>query len=297
MNTRILKITVITIIALLTTFLIGRWAVSSYQAAQIGSPATAIKVVASTNVWGDIASQVGGRHVQVTSVLSDPEADPHLFESDAKTASQVAEAQLVITNGLGYDEFMDKLLGASGKEQNVLTVADILKSNSDANPHLWYDLPHIPEVATAIQDELIRLDPEHTADYQRNTKQFINDLQPTISKLTQRNQPVAYTERVAGYLIEDLGLVDKTPTGFSQSVESGSEPSPQQIQEFEAVLKSGDIKILLYNNQAVNDVTEQLQKTAQAAGVTVVGVSETIPKGKNFQTWQLDQLSAILKAL
>lgn len=260
------------------------------------STSTKPQIVASTNVWGDITSQIGGNHIEVTSILSDPEADPHLFESDAQTASQIAAADLVITNGVGYDEFMDKLLAASPKDA-TLSMADVLQAKAAANPHLWYDLPRIPEVAIAIQNQLIKLDPAHAEIYQGNAKQFIAELQPLINKLTPHNQGVAYTERVAGYLIEDLGLTDKTPQGFSQAVESGSEPSPQQVQEFERVLKSGQVKVLLYNNQAVNQMTEQLQATAKAAGVTVVGVSETIPKGKNFQTWQLAQLNAILKAL
>lgn len=283
------------IIALLGAFFIGKWAVSSYQAAQ--KPDTSkIQVVASTNVWGDIAVQIGGDQVEVTSILNDPEADPHLFESDAKTASQIATADLVITNGLGYDEFMDKLLAAS-PNQNVLVVSAILKADANANPHLWYDLPRISEVASAIQDELIKLDPAHTTEYQENTKQFLADLQPVVDKVTKQNGGVAYTERVAGYLVEDLGLTDKTPLGFSESVENGSEPTPQQVQEFETVLKSGEVKVLLHNNQATNEMTEKLQDTAKKAGVTVVGVSETIPKDKNFQTWQRDQLNAILEAL
>lgn len=295
MNSRKISMVIAVIIALLGAFFIGKWAVSSYQAAQ--KPDTSkIQVVASTNVWGDIAVQIGGDQVEVTSILNDPEADPHLFESDAKTASQIATADLVITNGLGYDEFMDKLLAAS-PNQNVLVVSAILKADANANPHLWYDLPRISEVASAIQDELIKLDPAHTTEYQENTKQFLADLQPVVDKVTKQNGGVAYTERVAGYLVEDLGLTDKTPLGFSESVENGSEPTPQQVQEFETVLKSGEVKVLLHNNQATNEMTEKLQDTAKKAGVTVVGVSETIPKDKNFQTWQRDQLNAILEAL
>lgn len=285
------------IISLIGLFVISIWAISSYQSAQKTSSSSKVQIVASTNVWGDIASQVGGKYVEVTSILNDPEADPHLYESDAKTASQIAGAQLIIVNGLGYDEFMDKLLAAAPQDQTVLKVSEVMQSSEDANPHLWYNLPRIQEVAEAIQDELIQIDPAHTAEYQRNTQQFIANLQPVINKLTKLDGGIAYTERVAGYLVEDLGLTDKTPVGFTQAVESGTEPSPQQVAEFEKVLKSGDIQVLLYNNQAVNDVTEQLQEAARRAGVVVVGVSETIPAGKNFQSWQAAQLNAILEAL
>lgn len=284
------------IIVTIVLFLFARWAVQSYQAAQQNQTGK-ISIVASTNVWGDIASQVGGDQVEVTSILSDPSADPHLFESDAKTASQVNSAQIVIKNGLGYDEFIDKLLAGRSDEEPVLTVSDVLNVDADANPHLWYDLPQIPKVAEAIRDQLIQIDPSHADEYRRNTATFIAEMQPVVTQITPRSGGVAYTERVAEYLLNDLGLEDKTPQGFSQSVENGTEPTPQQLLEFEDILKSGSVKVLVYNNQATNDVTEQLEKTAKTAGVTVVGVSETIPKGKNFQTWQLDQLSAILKAL
>lgn len=257
-----------------------------------------VQIVASTNVWGDIASQVGGGNVEVTSILSDPEADPHLFESDAKTASQIGSAQLIIVNGLGYDEFMDKLLAvAPDSNRTVLNVSEVLKANDDANPHLWYNLPRIQEVVVAIQNDLIKIDPDNATVYKQNTQDFIAELQPVINKLTKVSGGVAYTERVAGYLVEDLGLTNKTPRGFSESVENGSEPTPQQVQEFESILKSGQVKVLIYNNQAVNDVTVQIQDIAKKAGVAVVGVSETIPKGKNFQSWQAAQLNAILEAL
>lgn len=298
MKPRQIRTISIAIIALISTFLIGKWAISSYQAAQRTATSSKIQIVASTNVWGDIAVQIGGNNVEVTSIMNDPATDPHLFESDAKTASMIAKAQLVIVNGLGYDEFMNKLLDvAPDQSRTILTVSDILKANKDANPHLWYDLPRVKEVAVAIQNELTKIDPLHAAEYTANTRQFIAELQPAITKLTPHSAGVAYTERVAGYLIEDLGLTNKTPLGFSESVENGTEPSPQQVAEFQKVLKSGQVKMLVYNNQTTNDVTEQIKKTALDAGVTVVGVSETLPKGKNFQTWQLQQLNAILEAL
>lgn len=262
-----------------------------------------IQVVASTNVWGDITQQVGGDKVQVTSILSDPAADPHLFEADAATASKIADAQLIVSNGLGYDEFMDKLVNAAGSSAaNQLVVADVLKTDKDANPHLWYDLPRMPEVAAAIANELTEIDPANSDYYQQNAKRFAEEMQPSLALLDKikrehAGENVAYTERVAGYLIEDADLVDKTPKDFAAAVESGIEPSPQQVQAFEDLLKLGIVQVVFYNNQAVNDVTEQIQAAARAAQISIIGVSETIPPGKNFQTWQLDQLNALLEAL
>lgn len=288
------------IIGLLSLLFVSTWALLSYQSAQNTSVKSAkIQIVASTNVWGDIASQVGGDHVQVTSILSDPSADPHLFEADAKTASQIASAQIVVTNGLGYDEFMNKLLDvAPDSSRTILTVSTIMNAKSDANPHLWYDLLRVPEVAVALQDKLVDIDPIHAADYRRNTEAFTASLNSALSEYQKPHTGgVTYTERVPEYMLQSLQLSNLTPKSFAESVENGVEPSPQQVQEFEKVLKSGQVKVLIYNNQTTNDVTEQIKKTAQDAGVKVVGVSETLTKGKNFQTWQLGQLNAILEAL
>jgi zinc/manganese transport system substrate-binding protein len=297
-----LRTIIISIVAALGVAAVIAGVVIAVQRNQSTSSNT-IKVVAGTNVWGNIAEQIGGDNVEVTSILSDPEVDPHLFEADAKTASTLADAQLIIINGLGYDEFMDKLVSASGNTTaQILTVSEVLKASEDANPHLWYDLPRIKEVAVAIQNDLIKIDPANKASYEANTQQFIADLQPLTDKLEQINaqfagKGVTYTERVAEYLVEDAGLVDKTPADFAAAVESGSEPTPQQVQAFQNVLKSGSVAVLLYNSQAVNEMTEQVQATAQQSGVGVVGVGETIPPGKTFQSWQLEQVTALLEAL
>ena len=128
-----------------------------------------VNVVASTNVWGDITKQIGGEHVNVTSILSDPNADPHQYEADAKTGAAISKAQLVVENGLGYDDFMDKLLAASpNANRTVLNAADVMKiSGSDANPHIWYDIAKIPDVASAIADQLGKLDPADAGDIHR----------------------------------------------------------------------------------------------------------------------------------
>jgi len=281
----------------LAVVVIAVWATQSYRNAQQQTTNGKITVVASTNVWGDIASQIGGEHINVTSILNDPSADPHTFETDARTISKVSSARYVITNGLGYDGFIDRLTNFSPTSHKDLIVSEIYAYYWGSNPHVWYSLPRIPEVAAAIRDDLIDLDPAHADDYRRNEQKFVAEMQPVISRLTKISAGAAYTERLPEYLMNDLGLGNKTPKGFAESVENGNEPSPQQLQEFQNILKSGPVKVLLYNNQTTNDVTEQLKKTAEQAGVKVVGLSETLPKGKNFQTWQMDQINAILEAL
>ena len=190
-----------------------------------------VNVVASSNVWGDITKQIGGDQVNVTSILSDPNADPHQYETDAQTAAALSKAQLVIENGLGYDDFMDKLLAASpNPKRSVLNAADVMKiSGPDANPHIWYDIAKIPDVASAIATQLGALDPAHTAAFTANAKTFTDSLAPItaaigVIKTRYPGVPVGYTERVPGYLVSAAGLTLATPESFAQSIEDGNDP-------------------------------------------------------------------------
>jgi zinc/manganese transport system substrate-binding protein len=205
---------------------------SSPASANPTSAAAPIDVVASSNVWGDITKQVGAEHVAVTSILSDPNADPHEYESDAKTAAAVSKGQLVVENGLGYDDFMDKLLSASpNPNRKVLTASDVMHiSGSDANPHIWYDIAKIADVASAIATQLGALDPADAATFTANAKTFDDSLAPINSaidniKSKYPGAQVGYTERVPGYLVQAAGLQLATPASFAQSIEgaSGSE--------------------------------------------------------------------------
>jgi zinc/manganese transport system substrate-binding protein len=267
--------------------------------------AAPINVVASTNVWGDIAKQVGGGHVNVTSIMSDPNADPHEFEADAKTAAALSKAQFVVENGLGYDDFMDKLLGASPNPSRVvLNAADVMQiSGSDANPHIWYDIAKIPDAATAIADQLGKLDPGDAATFSANAKTFNDSLAPVNSaianiKTKDPGAPVGYTERVPGYLVEAAGLKLATPASFAQSIEDGNDPSPADNVAMDAALTNKAIKVLLYNGQVTSPATDAVKELAQKSGVPVVGVTETLPPtDKDFQDWQLRQINEITTAL
>ena len=264
-----------------------------------------INVVASTNVWGDITKQIGGDHVDVTSILSDPNADPHQYESDAKTAAAVSKAQFVVENGLGYDDFMDKLLAASpNPNRTVLNAADVVKiSGPDANPHIWYDITAVPDVASAIADQLGKLDPADAATFTSNAKTFTDSLAPVTAaiehiKTKYPGAPVGYTERVPGYLVEAAGLKLVTPESFARSIENGNDPSVADNAAMDATVTSKAIKVLLYNGQVTSPATQAVRQLAQSSGVPVVGVTETLPPtDKNFQAWQLRQINEITTAL
>jgi zinc/manganese transport system substrate-binding protein len=270
------------------------------------SPAAAapINVVASTNVWGDIAKQIGGDHVNVTSIMSDPNADPHQYEADAKTGAALSKAQFVIENGLGYDDFMDKLLAASpNPSRAVLKAADAMKiSGQDANPHIWYDIAKIPDVAMGIADQLGKMDSADAATFTASAKTFNDSLAPINTaiatiKTKYPGAPVGYTERVPGYLVEAAGLTLATPASFAQSIEDGNDPSPADNAAMDAALTDKKIKVLLYNGQVTSPATDAVKQLAQKGGVPVVGVTETLPPtDKDFQDWQLRQVNEITTA-
>ncbi len=267
--------------------------------------AAPVNVVASTNVWGDIAKQVGGDHVNVTSILSDPNADPHEFEADAKTAAALSKAQFVIENGLGYDDFMDKLLAASPNPSRVVVnAADVMQiSGTDTNPHIWYDIAKIPDAATAIADQLGKLDPGDAATFSANAKTFNDSLTPigaAIANIKTKypGAPIGYTERVPGYLVEAAGLKLATPASFAQSIEDGNDPSPADNAAMDSAITNKAIKVLLYNGQVTSPATDAVKEVAQKSGVPVVGVTETLPPtDKDFQDWQLRQINEITTAL
>ncbi len=264
-----------------------------------------IGVVAGENFWGDIVSQIGGSHVKVTSIVSDPNADPHEYEASAADAAALASAQFVLENGAGYDDFMSKLLAASPNSgRDVLSVEKILKvTGASPNPHFWYDVPRLHEVSAAIAAELSKRDPANKAEFQANAKKFDESLQPILDVIAQikskyAGTPVAYTERVPGYLLSAAGLTLGMPASFTAAVEQGNDPTAADTAAFLDAITNKDVKVLLYNGQVTDSETDHVKKTATDAGVAIVGVTETIPAtDKDFQSWQLRQVTELLKAL
>jgi zinc/manganese transport system substrate-binding protein len=263
-----------------------------------------IAVVAAENFWGSIATQIGGTRVQVTSIISDPNVDPHLYESDARDAEELATARVVVDNGLGYDDFVDKLLSTtSGHHRTVITAAALApRAPNDANPHLWYDLPRVRLVACAIERALVAAQPAHAGEFAANEAHFERALRPIDAVLTTirtgfAHAPVAYTERVPGYLLAAAGLDVVTPSGFARAIEDGDEPSAADTQRMTSLLAHRQVRVLLYNIQATSTVTRRVRADAATAGIPVVGVTETMPRRDTYQAWQLDQATNLLRAL
>lgn len=289
----------------LLTALLTTGACGSSSSAKAGAQSRVVAVVEAENFWGDVVGQLGGRHVHVTSIIADPSADPHLYESNASDSAAVAEARLVIENGVGYDDFVGKLVSSTSNDsRQILVVAQVLGIKGDeANPHLWYDLPRVHEVAAAIEAKLARADPTDRKAFEANRRKFDQSMQPLLALITEikskfPHAPVAYTERVPGYLLAAAGLDIKTPAGFARAIEDGNEPSPGDTQQMDALMTNRRVRVLLYNAQASSPATDHVRALARRAGIPIVRVTETRPAEEStYQAWQLDQLRELIRAL
>ncbi|NWK80162.1 metal ABC transporter solute-binding protein [Aquitalea sp. LB_tupeE] len=261
-----------------------------------------INVVAGENFYGDVAQQVGGKHVHVTSILSNPDQDPHLFEASASTAKALSAARLVVYNGIDYDPWMAKLLSAAkAPGRKEIVAGQLMQKKTGDNPHLWYDPATMPRVAKAIAVELEAADPANKAEYEQNLKRFLDSLQVLNSKVKSIHDkyagtPVTATEPVFGYMASALGFKMRNEK-FQLAVMNSTEPSASDVAAFENDLKTHQVKVLFYNSQASDQSAKRVQKIAKEAKVPVVGVTETAPTGKHYQDWMLGQLNALNQAL
>lgn len=262
-----------------------------------------LRIVAAENFWGDIAKQLAGERAEVTSIISSPSVDPHLYESGAKDALAVASADITIANGLGYDDFMNELAAASPNSDRIfIKVSDVLNSATNANPHLWYDVEHISQVADAITAQLIVKDPAGADFYQTKLNDFNSSLQPLLTKIdeiktTYSQAPVAYTERVAGYLLTETDLSVKTPETFAIALEDGNEPTPADQTAMLDLINNKQIRAFIYNPQAESQVTADLKQKATQNSIPIVETTETMPENQNYQSWMQQVLDSLQKAL
>jgi zinc/manganese transport system substrate-binding protein len=261
-----------------------------------------VTIVAAENFYGDIAKQIAGEGVQVTSILSNPDDDPHLFEASPSVAKNLATAKIVIYNGVDYDPWMAKLIAANkAAGRKVIIVGDLLHKKTGVNPHLWYDPPTAPVVAKALATALAADDPAHKADYEKRLSTFIASLKPIADKVaeirkTSNGVAVTATEPVFGYMATALGFKMRNER-FQLATMNNTEPAASDVAAFENDLKSKRVKLFFYNSQATNTASQRLSNMAKANGIAVVGVTETEPDGKTFQVWMLDELDAVQKAL
>jgi zinc/manganese transport system substrate-binding protein len=261
-----------------------------------------IAVVAAENAYGDIARQIGGERVEVTSILTNPSQDPHLFETAPRAVRKLTDAQVVVLNGADYDPWMDKLLKAGPRPgRTTINAAALLGRKPGDNPHLWYDPATMPKVAAALADAFSKLDAAHAADYAARLKTTLASLERINARVAQMKakfagHTVTATEPVFGLLTDAIGLKMRNES-FQLSMMNDTEPSARDVAAMEDDLRGRKVKALIYNKQVTEKLTERLRGIAVKAKVPVIGVTETMPADTNFQDWVLGELDALDRAL
>jgi zinc/manganese transport system substrate-binding protein len=272
-----------------------------------GGSGAAVTLVASTNVWGDVASQVGGDLVEVTSLITDPEADPHEYEASTRNQLALKKAQVVLQNGGGYDDFVERMLSSAGNENaavlDAVTISGYTaEDGEELNEHVWYDFPTVRKVIDELVAALSSAHPEGKDDFEANGEKLagaIEDLEDREKDLSAsaKGKGVAITEPVPLYMLEAIGLKNRTPEEFSEAIEEGDDVSASVLKETLDLFADHEVDVLAYNEQTAGAQTEQVKKAAEDADVPVVGVTETLPDGEDYVAWMSSNLDALEEAL
>jgi zinc/manganese transport system substrate-binding protein len=276
-------------------------------AALLAAPALAhaaapVDIVAAENFYGDVAKQIGGNNVKVTSIMSNPDEDPHLFEVSPSVARAISAARIVVYSGIDYDPWMDKLLAASrSTNRKTIVVASLAARKTGDNPHVWYDTETMLAYAAVLTEVLAVEDPAGAAGFRQRLAQFqasIEPIQAKIASLRDRlaGTPATATEPIFGYMFDALGMLSRNQS-FQLAVMNNTEPSASDVAAFENDLKNHQVKLLIYNSQASDPTADRLEGIAKDAGVPVVGATETEPTGKDYQSWMAGEIDAVDKAI
>jgi zinc/manganese transport system substrate-binding protein len=263
-----------------------------------------VQIVAAENFWGSLVSQLGGTHVQVLSIVTDPNADPHEYESNTANAQAIAGSNYVIINGAGYDDWALKLISANNNpNQKVLNVADLLGKKQGANPHFWYSPNYVNATVKAMYSDLVSIDPTNVAYYKDqyvNLNSSLAQYNNRISEIKQQfaGTKVAATESIFEYLANATALDLVSPPEFMKAVAEGNDPPAQSIVEFQHQIQNGTVNVLVYNAQTVTPLTQNIKAMAAQKGIPIVAVTETIqPPDVSFQDWMNAELISLQNGL
>jgi len=264
-----------------------------------------IVAVGAENEYANVIQQVGGKYVQASAIMSNPNTDPHTFEASASVARTVSEAQLVVQNGVGYDTFMTTIENAGpNSARKVIVVQNLLGLPTDTpNPHLWYKPSTMPAVANAIAGDLAALQPAHASYFKANAAAFAASLDAwdnaiAAFKAKYPGTPVATTEPVADYMLQAAGTDNMTPFAFQADIMNGTDPSAQDVAIERSLFTQHKVKAFLYNQQVTDTLTESFITLAQQNNIPVVGVYETMPvPGFDYQSWMLTEVHDLTKAV
>jgi zinc/manganese transport system substrate-binding protein len=303
-------------LATATVLLLAGCAATDSTSDATDEPFAGLTIVSSTNVWGDVASSVGGDLVQVVSIIDSFSQDPHSYEASARDQLAVNDADVVVANGGGYDSFIDTLAEAAGnsnvvyaflpeeleqapqEEDHAAEEGDHNHDHAHGNEHVWYDFHVVEDFAARLAEQLKTLDPDNAAQYTANLEEFLVG----IKSLEERAAAVASSvsdakvissEPVADYLLAELGLTNITPESFSQAIEEELDVSPADLLEIQNLISTNSVDMFVVNIQTGSVQIDALVELAETNGVAVIQVSELLPEGLSYLAWMEQNISAI----
>ncbi|MGI9126562.1 MAG: metal ABC transporter solute-binding protein, Zn/Mn family [Mycobacterium sp.] len=263
-------------------------------------------VVASTDVWGSVAQAVAGEDARVSSIVTSGSADPHSFEASPSDTAAITDATVVVYNGGGYDAWVDTVLQSRPDVPAVnaykLLDAAALGEPQPANEHVFYELGTAKAVAAQIAERLAEADPGKAGQYRSRASEFGKRADEILEqeralRTTHPGAVAVATEPVAHYLLLAAGLADRTPTGFTAAIEQDTDPAPVDVAELLDLITNREVAALMFNDQTVTEATRRVRSAAQTAGVPVVTVTETLPVGSDYLTWQSETANRLARAL
>jgi zinc/manganese transport system substrate-binding protein len=309
MKTKVLSL------ATATVLLLAGCATTDPSTEPTEEPFAGLTIVSSTNVWGDVASSIGGDLVQVVSIIDSFSQDPHSYEASARDQLAVNDADVIVANGGGYDSFIDTLVKAAGNDNVVYAyLPDELEQapkeedddhdhdHAHGNEHVWYDFHVVEDFATRLADQLKLLDPENSAEYSANLAAFVAQiatLEESAAAIAGSisGAKVISSEPVADYLLDKLGLTNITPESFSQAIEEELDVSPADLLEIQNLISTKSVDLFVVNIQTGSVQIDSLIKLAETSGVAVVQMSELLPEGLSYVEWMQQNITAIEQGL
>jgi zinc/manganese transport system substrate-binding protein len=309
MKTKVLSL------ATATVLLLAGCAATDPSTEPTEEPFAGLTIVSSTNVWGDVASSIGGDLVEVVSIIDSFSQDPHSYEASARDQLAVNDADVIVANGGGYDSFIDTLANAAGNDNVVYAyLPDELEQapkeeedghdhdHAHGNEHVWYDFHVVEDFATRLADQLKLLDPENSAEYSANLAAFVAQIE-TLEESSAAiagsvsGTKVISSEPVADYLLDKLGLTNITPESFSQAIEEELDVSPADLLEIQNLISTKSVDLFVVNIQTGSVQIDSLIKLAETSGVAVVQMSELLPEGLSYVEWMQQNITAIEQGL
>lgn len=256
-----------------------------------------IKVITSVNFYGEVAKAVLGNAGTVTSIINKQDVDPHDYEPTTKVAAQVASADVLIANGLGYDSWMEKLAQNNNNVTSIKVGEDVLGKKDGANPHIWYQLNTMPKLANYLADKFSKINPKKASYFKANAQKYIKSMTPLNNLVTELkgngdNKLVDVSEPVFDYALAELGYRVNNKA-FAESVENSTDPAPKSVAAMQKDIETHKITFFVQNTQASNKTTTQMVSLAKKNHIPIVKVTETQPTNKNYQTWMIDQFKQV----